>query len=145
MSKRRLVLIAVRDLVAAALPSARVRGFVEDAKKPVQADPGGDVVGFPGELGEPELALSPAAYTYTHRIPVEAAAPLGSADPDAALDRMMGAVGTAIAADRTLGGLCLYLEVEAPDVTEVVTDGAATIRWAGFNILATYETPDPLN
>jgi hypothetical protein len=145
VSKRRDVMIAVRALVAAALPSARVRGFDQEARKPVQADPGGDIVGFPGEPGEPEVTLSPPTYTYTHSIPIEAAAPLGSSDPDSALDWMLGTIGAAIVADRTLGGLCLFLEGAAPDVAEAATDGTTTIRWAGFNIVATYETTDPLN
>ena len=58
MSKRRNVLAALKALVELALPYARVQGFEadEDPVKPDRADPGGDVLGYPGSPGEPAKA-----------------------------------------------------------------------------------------
>lgn len=145
MSKRRDVMLALKALVTAAVPAARVRGFDGDASKPRQADPGGDVIGHPGDPGEPEVDLSPVAYTYEHEFPIEVGAPYGAGDPGAAIDAIMGAIGAAIAADRTLGGLCLFLEAVAPEEHDRKAEGADASRWAGFAIVATYTTDDPLN
>jgi hypothetical protein len=145
MSRRRDVTLALKALVMAAAPYARIRGFDGDASKARQADAGGDVIGHPGEPGDPEIDLSPLTYTYEHDFPIEVGAPLGAADPAAAIDAMMGAIGAAVAADRTLGGLCLFLEARAPDEYDRKADGAEPSRWAAFGIVATYSTTDPLN
>lgn len=145
MSKRRDVLLAAKALVIGALPHANVRGFDKDGAKPKRGDPGGNVIGHPGQMEELEADLSPLRYNFRHVIPLEIAPPESAADPDVALDAMMGAIGAAVVADRTLGGLCERVEVEAPDVEDKAKDGAATLRWGDLNIVAEYSTPDPLN
>jgi len=142
MTKQRQVLLAVKELVAGALPLAKIRGFDGEATKPDRIGAGGCVIGHPGEPGEPEIDLSPLAYNYTHRIFLEVAAADGAAGED--LDLMLLAIGDAIEADRYLGGLCSWIEAEAPDRNDRSTDAVATINWATVPIAADYSVSTPL-
>jgi len=142
-SKREQVLDAVKALVAAALPNADVKRNLAKADR---IPPGGLVIVRDGEPGEPEVMLSPLTYIYTHRIPIEVAAYETSTKPrEQVIDEMLGAIGTAVAADRTLGGLCDFIEAEAPVTDDVETAGARAGRWADAAIVAVYGTTDPLN
>jgi hypothetical protein len=47
-------------------------------------------------------------------------------------------------ADRTLGGLCDWVEAEAPVPDDVPMDGAVTYRAATIVVRLHYATPDPL-
>jgi hypothetical protein len=58
---------------------------------------------------------------------------------------MLGAIGVAVAGDRTLGGLCDFTEAEAPATDDVETAGARAGRWADAALVAVYGTTDPLN
>lgn len=142
MTKQRAVLLALRDLIAAALPDANIRGFDGDASKPTRIGEGGTVIGHPGDPGEPEIDLSPLSYNYEHEIMLEVAGPDGK--PGEALDNMLVAIGVAVRANRTLGGLCIFLEAQAPDRNDRTVAGAATSNWAIVTIVAHYSTPDPL-
>ena len=94
----------------------------------------------------PPIDLSPLTYTYEHRIPVEVAAyESASLSREAVLDALLAAIGVAIAADRTLAGLTLFLEAQAPITDDLDITGAQDGRWADFDIVATYATSDPLN
>jgi hypothetical protein len=142
-SKREQVLDAVKALVAAALPNADVKRNLAKAER---IPPGGLVIVRDGEPGDPEVMLSPLTYIYTHRMPIEVAAYETSSQPrEQMLDEMLGAIGAAVAADRTLGGLCDFLEAEAPSTDDVETAGARAGRWADAAIIAVYGTTDPLN
>ena len=60
-----------------------------------------------GDPGEPDVLLSPPEYVYEHRAELEVAMSGGTAaERDAAFDALLQAIGAAIAAERTLGGLC---------------------------------------
>lgn len=143
MSKREQVLDAVKALLSSALPTADVR---RNLAKPERIPPGGLVVFRDGDPGEPEVMLSPLTYVYTHRIPIELAAYETSSQlPEQVLDEMLGAIGVAVSGDRTLGGLCDFIEAQAPATDDVETAGARSGRWADAAIVAVYGTPDPLN
>lgn len=136
------VLRGVKAMIVAALPLAEVRGFdEEDVTEEVLVGPGGSVLGFPGDPGQPEVDLSPPAYNYDHEIALEVSA--ASDAPVADLLAMLAAIGAAVAADRTLGGLCEYLVATAPGLRDRTTDGVTT-RWAELSIVASYVTSDPL-
>src|SRR5581483_6574314 len=113
--------------------------------KPERIPPGGLVIVRDGDPGEPEIVLSPLTHLYTHRIPLEIAA-FGSQTLTASqvLDQMLSAIGTAVEADRTLGGLCDFVEPEAPNADDLETTGALAGRWAEAALLATYATTNPL-
>lgn len=142
-SKREQVLDAVQALVVAALPNADVKRNLAKAER---IPPGGLVIVRDGEPGDPEVMLSPLTYVYTHRIPVEVAAyETSSQQREQVLDEMLGAIGAAVSADRTLGGLCDFIEAEAPATDDVETAGARAGRWADAAVIAVYGTTDPLN
>lgn len=142
-SHREQVIEAVKALVEGALPGADVK---RNQTKPERIGPGGHVVIRDGDPGEPETTLSPLTYTYSHVIPVEIAAyESASMAREAVLDGMMAAVGAAVAADRTLGGLCTWLDVTAPAPDDAEAAGAEPFRWADVGVIAVYDTRTPLN
>jgi hypothetical protein len=143
MSKREQVIAAIVALVAAALPAAKVE---RNAAKPERIPPGGLVIVRDGDPGEPEMLLSPLTYLYAHRVPIEIAARESATESrEQVLDAMLAAIGAAVAADRTLGGLCEFIETEAPATADVEAAGAQAVRWADAAIVASYGTHDPLN
>lgn len=142
MTKSFEVVLAVKALVAAALPGVELKGFDKDATKPTRVGPGGCVIGHPGDPGDPEIDLSPLAYNYSHRMWLEVIGPNGAGG--ATLDAMLQTLGTAIAADRTLGGLCQFLAAGAPDRNDRSTDAVASTNWANVPVDAEYTTDDPL-
>ena len=95
-----------------------------------------------GEPGEPEVTLSPLAYHYQHRAEIEAV--VQGADRDAAFDSLCASIGAALAADRTLGGLCDWVEAEAPRPVDLPIEGAASLKAAVIPVILHYTTADPL-
>ena len=95
-----------------------------------------------GEPGEPEVTLSPLRYHYQHRAEIEAV--VQGADRDAAFDALCATIGTALAADRTLGGLCDWVEAEAPRPVDLPVEGAASLKAAVIPVVLHYTTADPL-
>jgi hypothetical protein len=142
MTKAMQVILAVKALVAAALPDADVKGFDKDSTKPNRVGAGGCVIGHPGEPGEPEIDLSPLTYNYAHRLWLEVIGPNGIGGAD--LDAMLVALGTAIAADPTLGGQCYFFSADAPDFNDRSTEAVASTNWATVPLLAEYSTQNPL-
>lgn len=96
-----------------------------------------------GDPGEPAVTLSPLRYHYQHRAEVEAVVRSGTGR-DAAFDTLTAGVGTTLSADRTLGGLCDWVEAEAPRPVDLVVEGAATLKAAVIPIVLHYSTGDPL-
>ena len=90
-----------------------------------------------GDPGEPAVTLSPLRYHYQHRAEVEAVVQSGTGR-DAAFDALAAGVGTALAADRTLGGLCDWVEAEAPRPVDLAVEGAATLKAAVIPIVLHY-------
>lgn len=146
MASRRVeVAEALKLLVARALPGATVKGMVAEEAKPSRVDALGLAIVRSGDPGPPDIDLSPPAYNYEHDFPVELAAQeTATHTSQQILDDMMLAIGAAIAADRMLGGLCTWLDAEAPTDGEAETGGAAAIGWAEFRIVASYTTTSPL-
>lgn len=141
-SRREQVLDAIKSLVAAALPSAEVKRNLD---KPERVPPGGLVIIRDGDPGNPEILLSPLTYVYAHRVPIELAAfASATLTREQVLDQMLSAIGAVVAGDRTLGGLCDFIEPEAPSSDDLETAGAISGRWADTAIIASYATPNPL-
>ncbi|MDI3470370.1 MAG: hypothetical protein OJF62_002433 [Pseudolabrys sp.] len=142
-SKREQVLDGIKALIASALPNAEVK---RNLAKPDRIAPGGLAIIRDGDPGDPEVILSPLTYIYTHRIPIELAAyDTSSQTREQVLDSMLGAIGIAVMNNRTLGGLCDFIEAEAPATDDIETAGARPGRWADAAIIAVYGTTDPLN
>jgi hypothetical protein len=89
------------------------------------------------------VTLSPLRYHYQHRAEVEAVVQAGTGR-DIAFDALAAGVGAALAAERTLGGLCDWAEAEAPRPVDLAVDGASTLKAAVIPIVLHYSTSDPL-
>ena len=95
-----------------------------------------------GNPGEPEVTLSPRMYHYQHRAEIEAV--VQGASRDVAFDTLCASIGAALAADRTLGGLCDWVEAEAPEPVDLPIEGAASLKAAVIPIILHYSTANPL-
>ena len=96
-----------------------------------------------GAPGEPEVTLSPLRYHYRHRAEIEAIVQAAEGR-DAAFDWLVASLGAVIAADRTLGGLCDWIEAEAPQPVDLPIEGAASLKAAVIPVMLHYSTADPL-
>jgi hypothetical protein len=98
-----------------------------------------------GEPGEPDVTLNPVHLFFSHRAEIEAFVPQpagGSGEP--LLDALLGEVGAALAADRSLGGLVENLTWSAPETSVLAIEGAAPILCARVIVTLEYLTADPL-
>ena len=121
-----------------ALPATALRGDVLPERVPTA----GLLILRDGEPGDPEVTLSPLRYHYQHRAEIEAV--VQGAERDAAFDALCAGVGLMITADRTLGGLCDWVEAEAPRPVDLPVEGAAAFKAAVITIILHYSTGDPL-
>lgn len=145
-SKRLSVVAGAKALVAAALPGADVKGLDNEAAAPSRIPANGLAIVREGNPGEPDVDLSPLTYHWEHRIPVELAAySSGTKTPAEALDDMLKALGAAVAADRTLGGLCDWLDVLEPEIDDIAETGTRRAKGAELVLIASYSTTTPLN
>ena len=138
-SKRELVLAALHaQLQTLAAPS--LRGDV----LPERIPPSGLIILRDGNPGEPEVTLSPLTYFYEHRAELEVVIQSGTGR-DALFDALTASIGTVLASDRTLGGLCDWVEAEAPEPVDLPIEGAAALKAAVIIVVLHYSTADPLS
>jgi len=138
MPTPRETILTALDARLSMLPSTTLRGDVLPERVPAA----GLLILRDGEPGEPEVTLSPLAYHYQHRAEIEAV--VQGADRDAALDMLSASIGAALAADRTLGGLCEWVEAEAPRPVDLPVEGAASLKAAVIPVVLHYTTASPL-
>lgn len=110
---------------------------------PTRIPDGGMIILRDGEPGEPEYSFSPLLYHYEHRAEVEIFVQ-PKRDLEALFDDLCRKVGAAVVADRTLGGLCDWVEAEAPAPDDTPVDGAPTYRAAVIGVRLHYAVSDPL-
>jgi hypothetical protein len=142
MTKQMQVILAVKALVAAALPAVKLAGFDQDDALPTRVDVNGCVVGHPGDPNLTDYDLSPLTWNYSHRLYLEVSGPNGTGG--AALDAMLVTLGQAIAADPFLGGLCEFFSAEAAELRDRTNEAANSINWATVPLVAEYSTTNPL-
>ena len=99
-----------------------------------------------GEMGEPEVSLSPLTYHWQHQVVIE----LFVVDPDASardarMDGLLSELATLIEADRTLGGVIEYAEIGAPKFDELAPDGSSGIKACLLPVVLYYSSSSPLN
>jgi hypothetical protein len=136
-TSRETILTALHTLLQT-LPATALRGDVLPERVPAD----GLLILRDGEPGEPEVTLSPLRYHYQHRAEIEAVVQ-GTAR-DVAFDTLTASIGAAIAADRTLGGLCDWVEAEAPRPVDLPIEGAASLKAAVVPVVLHHSTADPL-
>ena len=90
--------------------------------------------------------MSPLQYHWRHRAEVEVIVQGKTpAARDSAFDALAAAIGTALAADRTLGGLCDWSEPDAPQPVDLPIEGAQALKAAVIAVTLHYTTSDPLS
>ena len=99
-----------------------------------------------GEMGEPEVSLSPLTYHWQHQVAIE----LFVADPDASardarMDGLLVELATLIEADRTLGGVIEYAEIGPPKFDELAPDGTSGIKACLLPVVLYYSSSGSLN
>ena len=135
-----------RETILAAL-HARLQPLaaltLRDEVLPERIPSAGLIILRDGQPGEPEVTLSPLRYHYQQRAELEVVvqAPNGRAS---AFDTLIAAIGTTIEADRTLGGLCDWIEPEAPASIDLPIEGAAALKAAIVTVVLHYTTTGPL-
>ena len=138
MPTTRETILAALHARLSVLPATALRGEVLPERVPAE----GLMILRDGEPGEPEVTLSPLAYHYRHRAEIEAV--VQGANRDAAFDDLCASIGALIAADRTLGGLCDWIEAEAPEPIDLPVEGASGLKAAVLPLVLNYVTRDAL-
>lgn len=136
----------IMKALLAALNGARPLGasIERNSVLPAEVPPAGAIILRDGDPGEPEVTLSPLAYHYQHRAEVDILIDRPASARDAAFDTLVRAVGTAVAADRTLGGLCDWAEGASPAPLSLAIEGAEGLKAATIFVVLHYSTSDPL-
>ena len=96
-----------------------------------------------GKPGDPEVTLSPLTYFYEHRAELEVVIQAGTGR-DALFDALITDIGAALSADRTLGGLCDWVQAEAPEPVDLPIEGAAALKASVIVVVLHYATNDTL-
>jgi hypothetical protein len=139
MSTLRERVLAALHARLSELPTTALRGEVLPERVPAV----GLLILRDGEPGEPEVTLSPLMYHYQHRAELEVIVQ-SAASRDSLLDALTAQVGAVIAADRTMRGLCDWVEPEAPEPVDLPIEGAASLKAAVIPVVLHYSTADPL-
>jgi hypothetical protein len=135
-----------RELILAAL-HARLQPLaalvLRDEVLPERIPTAGLIILRDGQPGEPEVTLSPLRYHYQHRAELEVVIQAGTGRASA-FDSLIVTIGTALEADRTLGGLCDWIDPEAPASVDLPIEGAAALKAAVITVVLHYSTASPL-
>ena len=99
-----------------------------------------------GEMGEPDVSLSPLTYHWQHQVAIE----LFVADPDASerdarMDGLLVELAALIELDRTLGGFVEYAEIGPPKFDELAPEGTSGIKACLLPLVLHYSSSGPLN
>ena len=137
-SKRETILAALHARLQT-LAAPVLRGDVLPERIPAS----GLIILRDGKPGEPEVTLSPLTYFYEHRAELEVVIQAGTGR-DVLFDALTASIGAALAVDRTLGGLCDWVEAEAPEPVDLPIEGAAALKAAVIIVVLHYASPDPL-
>jgi hypothetical protein len=140
MSKREDVLSALLALITGNAAGATV---LRNEGLPTRIPAGGLVILRDGDPGEPTVTLSPLTYIYDHLADLEIIVQ-NSATQETEFDGICVAIGAKIEANRTLGGLCDWVEGLAPEPAEVITEGGEPMKAAIVAIRLTYATTSPI-
>lgn len=138
MTQRETILAALTELLRTLPQVTALRGEV----LPERIPSAGLLILRDGEPGAPEVTLSPLRYHYQHRAEIEAV--VQGANRDATFDALCASIGTTLANDRTLDGVCDWVEAEAPQPVDLPIEGSASLKAAVIPVILHYSTTDPL-
>jgi hypothetical protein len=135
---RETILTALADLLRLIPFVPVLRGEVVPERVPTS----GLIILRDGDPGDPAVTLSPLLYHFQHRVELEVI--VQGVDRDAGFATLCGQIGAVISADHTLGGLCDWVEAEAPRPVDLPVEGAASLKAAVITIVLHYTTTGPL-
>jgi len=138
-TQRETILTALADLLRTIPHVPVLRGEV----LPERIPPAGLMILRDGTPGEPGVTLSPLTYHFQHRSELEMIVQ-SATDRDALFDALVAQIGAVIAADRTLRGLCDWVEPEAAEPVDRPIEGAASLKAGIIPIVLHYATTDAL-
>lgn len=141
-SKRETVLAALHAALRAEFAAWPCIEVLRSEPLPVTIPPQGLLILRDGTPGEPEATMSPLRWHYQHRAEIEVMVQVE--ERAEVFDAICVRIGTVLAANRTLGGLCDWVEPEAPEPSDLPVDGAETIKAAVIAVVLHYSTADPL-
>jgi hypothetical protein len=99
-----------------------------------------------GEMGEPEVSLSPLTYHWAHQVAIELfVANPDASERDARMDGLLMELATLIEAERSLGGVIEYAEIGPPKFDELAPDGTSGIKACLLPVILHYSSPGPLH
>ncbi len=133
-------LAALFDLIEAAVAVTCKR----NQAVPVEIPDAGLLIMYDGQPGQPQVLFSPLTYEYDHRVPIDLMVE-GVADTNITAEAIRGAIGAAIVADRTLGGLCDWVEVAMVRADDTHVTGGEAIRVDEIAVTLSYQTTTPLS
>ncbi|MDT8853810.1 acyl-CoA transferase [Paracoccaceae bacterium Fryx2] len=135
---RETILTALADLLRLIPFVPVLRGEVLPERVPAA----GLLILRDGDPGDPAVTLSPLLYHFQHRAELEVI--VQGVARDAAFATRCGQIGAVISGDHTLGGLCDWIEAEAPRPVDLPVEGAASLKAAVITIVLHYTTTGPL-
>jgi len=138
MPGRETILTALADLLRLIPFVPVLRGEVLPERVPTS----GLIILRDGDPGDPAVTLSPLLYHFQHRAELEVI--VQGVARDAGFATLCGQIGAVISADHTLGGLCDWVEAEAPRPVDLPVEGAASLKAAVITIVLHYTTTGPL-
>lgn len=144
VSKAEEVLTALQAALGGPLGVPAASLMPRNSVLPARIAAGGAVILRDGNPGEPEVTMSPLAYHYEHRAEIDLIVELPPAQADTAFDALRRQIGAAIAADRTLGGLCDWIEAEAPAPLNLPIEGGEPLKTATIAVVLHYSSADAL-
>ena len=125
------------------MPEAKVE---RNTATPERIPKGGLIVLRDGDPGEPEQTLGGiGGVYYSHAVEIEVYVETGEAAArDAAFDALVSAIGAALDADPTLGGLAFGMTYARPEIDTEAVIGAPAIKTGTVECVIEYETATPL-
>lgn len=99
-----------------------------------------------GEMGEPDVSLSPLTYHWQHQVVIELfVAHPDASERDARMDGLLIELASLIEADRSLGTVVEYAEIGPPKFDELAPDGSSGIKACLLPVVLHYSSAGPLS
>ncbi len=141
-SQRERAVTALYDYLNTTLSDITV---LRNAVLPTSIPATGLIIVRDGEVGEPEIVLSPTRYIYKHRAECDVITQHPEdAQREQQLDELLVTLGRTLQQANTLGGIIDLLTVSSPEITTEPIEGAATIKAATVPVILEYVTNNPL-
>lgn len=144
-SKRESILKSLNTALSTVITPITSDYLREDVE-PEEVSSDGSVRLFDGFQGPPiEVVLSPVTYFWQHRAEIVVLVQnQDSSARVAKVDEILQAIQAAVDADKTLGGLCDYVETLAPEDDTEQVEGASAIKRAFVGVVLHYNSTSAL-